>query len=190
MADPFTLSALGMVAATEGVKFLYAQATEVVKKIREKRDADKKLAEGAAPAGTALIVASATAVPALFEKKGEIPDIHLDEAEKVETELNAARKALADYHDDTETLKENDTEVFAQIDSLRRLLERVYQRELTFIGETRTSTGLNIVSNIVVKDVEGELTGVEATKQMDANINASMKIETIKKDGKVTGVKL
>ncbi len=190
MADAFTLSALGMVAATEGVKFLYAQATEVIKKIKEKRDADKKIAEGVAPVATALTVASANSVPALFEKKGETPTIHLEEAEKVETELKAARNALAGYSDDTETLQENDAEVFAQIDALRRLLERVYQRELTFIGETRTSTGLNIITRIDVKDVEGELTGAEVTRQIDANIDVAMKIETIKKDSKVTGVKL
>ena len=38
MSDPFTLSSLGAVAITEGIKFLYAQAGQVLKRWREKRE--------------------------------------------------------------------------------------------------------------------------------------------------------
>ena len=38
MADPLSLAALGGVAATEGIKFLYGQVAEVVKEWRGRRD--------------------------------------------------------------------------------------------------------------------------------------------------------
>ena len=39
MVDPLTLSTIGAVALTEGIKFLYEQAGEVLKRWRERKDA-------------------------------------------------------------------------------------------------------------------------------------------------------
>jgi hypothetical protein len=38
MADPFSAAALGGVVLTEGIKFLYRQAGEVLKRWRERRE--------------------------------------------------------------------------------------------------------------------------------------------------------
>jgi hypothetical protein len=55
MVEPFSLGVLGAVAATEGIKFLYAQAAEVLKRWRERRacrdaEADAPIAVDAAAA--------------------------------------------------------------------------------------------------------------------------------------------
>ena len=42
VADPFTLAAVGAVAITEGIKFLYGQAGEVLKRWRERKAAGKR----------------------------------------------------------------------------------------------------------------------------------------------------
>jgi len=41
MIDPLTISAIGAVAITEGIKFLYGQAGELLKRWRERKDAAK-----------------------------------------------------------------------------------------------------------------------------------------------------
>ena len=41
MADPFTLGAVGAVVLTEGIKFLYGQAGEALKRWRERKAAGK-----------------------------------------------------------------------------------------------------------------------------------------------------
>lgn len=38
MVDPLTISAIGAVAITEGIKFLYGQAGEILKRWRERKD--------------------------------------------------------------------------------------------------------------------------------------------------------
>jgi hypothetical protein len=47
VADPVTLSVLGGLAATEGIKFLYSQASEVLKAWRERRRAKAAAAQEA-----------------------------------------------------------------------------------------------------------------------------------------------
>ena len=44
MVDPLSLSAIGAVALTEGIKFLYEQAGEVLKRWRDRKDAGAKAA--------------------------------------------------------------------------------------------------------------------------------------------------
>ena len=39
MADPITLTLVGTVVLTEGIKFLYGQAGELIKRWRERKDA-------------------------------------------------------------------------------------------------------------------------------------------------------
>ena len=41
MADPFTLAAVGAVAITEGIKFLYGQAGDVIKWWHQRKAAGK-----------------------------------------------------------------------------------------------------------------------------------------------------
>ncbi len=41
MVDPLSITAIGAVAITEGIKFLYGQAGEILKRWRERKDADK-----------------------------------------------------------------------------------------------------------------------------------------------------
>src|SRR5262245_41005453 len=45
MGDPLTLAVLGGGAATEGIKFLYGQAAEVIKAWRARRDEARKAIE-------------------------------------------------------------------------------------------------------------------------------------------------
>lgn len=83
MPEPvtITLAAVGTVALTEGVKFLYGQAAELLKRWRERRDAAKTT-----PSKT--VEPAVVELPAdVFEGQLSAPQIHYDKLTKVEPRL-------------------------------------------------------------------------------------------------------
>jgi hypothetical protein len=79
MVDPIMLSALGSATLSEGVKFLYAQAGELLKQRRERR-------------------AAAAQLPAeVFESSDGPLQPDLGHAEALESELRQLRRELSEY---------------------------------------------------------------------------------------------
>src|SRR5215213_10912888 len=96
--EPVTLAAVGTVALTEGIKFLYAQAGEGLKRWRERRNnIDKRAAQADTTAPIAIELP-----PDAFEGQLSKPHIHFDALERVENDLREVRKSLADYADGIE----------------------------------------------------------------------------------------
>src|SRR5579871_6136397 len=113
MPEPVTLAVLGGAALTEGVKFLYAQAGEAIKRHNE----NKKAAQ------PAIAIPSDGKVPDVIESEPQTLMIHTEALEKVEPELNQLRSALNIYGDGIVPLERTDTAALEKMDSLRLLLE-------------------------------------------------------------------
>jgi hypothetical protein len=130
------LAGLGSVALVEGVKFLYAQVTELLRwrreKAKEKRvgrlpDVDERLLDGAVDAGAAN--------PAALDT--------------VADRLAAIRKELADYVDDIKPVQATDRSLIDLLEEVRALVERVYGQHLTFRTETgRPATGTALQTGV------------------------------------------
>src|SRR6266702_260584 len=97
MVDPLSITAIGAVAITEGIKFLYGQAGEILKSWRGRKDAAKNASNqlnNTEPMDVKL--------PQVFEGQLSTPHIHFDVVEQVEDQLRELRKDLSDYADGIE----------------------------------------------------------------------------------------
>src|SRR5690242_7738475 len=92
MVDPLSIAVLGGIAATEGIKFLYGQAAEILKRRRERRDAERA---GTPPPAGPIPVGD----PGVLE--GELHPFEIDDAvvDRLEGQIKALRTDLADYAD-------------------------------------------------------------------------------------------
>src|SRR4051794_30994475 len=111
--DPLTLSAIGGVALTEGIKFLYGQAGEVLKRWREHRD----------KTGASVHEARLRPPVGLLDGTVEAVEPRDDISDRLEEELRQTRQLLADYADGIESVHADDRMLVEETDALRRLLE-------------------------------------------------------------------
>ena len=178
MVDPISAAALGGVVLTEGIKFLYQQAGEVLKRWRERHEV------GGAP------VERATLRPpeGLLEGTVEPVEPQDDRADRLEEGLRDTRRLLADYADGIEVPKQGDHFVAEQADLLRRLLEAVYGQRITFRGEQRPPSGPLVIGEIDVKQVAGEATAVRAKVISSGEARGTAKAEWVEEGGKLTAV--
>jgi hypothetical protein len=137
MVEPFSLTAVGVLALTEGVKFLYAQAGELLKYRRDRKQAP----ELRPPAGA--LAGSVEPVP---------PDD--ERLERLETEVREGRKALSDYVDGVDPIDPADPELGRRVDDLRRALEAIYGQRITFKGETREPSGPLVENEVRAAEAE------------------------------------
>jgi hypothetical protein len=178
MSDPMSLGALGAVALSEGIKFVYDQAKELLKRWRAKRD--REVVEVAASSPDVLDAPLAAA---------EVPEaVVADNAES----LTSLRRALIDYAEEGRTPDPRDPDLLAKVDALRRLLELAYGQRITFKGEQREPTGSRVDIMVEANVVEGYLAGLRSRGGLDGvtDINADVKVDRVAGGGEVVGVDL
>jgi hypothetical protein len=124
MVDPLSLTAVGALALTEGVKFLYAQAGELLKYRRERKQAPELR-------------------PPADVLAGSVEPAHPNDErlEELEPELTAGWHALAAYAQGIDEIDPTDPELRRRVDDLRRALEVVYGQRITLQGEARPPSG-------------------------------------------------
>ena len=186
MLDPVSLSALGAVALTEGIKFLYEQAGEVLKRWRERKDAAKDTTKDPPKAEPVAVT-----LPPVFEGQLVNAQIHYDAVEKLEKQLREVRKDLLEYADGTDEVDTTDKALLQQIDAFRQLMEVVYQQRITFKGEQRPPSGPLVEGHITVQDVEGGRVGGVLAKSIRGGytIKGIANVEgTVKQGGEAGGV--
>jgi hypothetical protein len=181
MLDPITLSALGAVALTEGIKFLYSQAGEVLKRWREHRKAPSEAGNKTVPV--------TTTPPPIFEGKLAPLEIHLDMLEPLEEHLLKLRMSLANYADEFEPVDPSNQQLLEEIDALRQVMEAVYQQRLTFKGEQRAASGPVVEGAIDVESVAGKAVGVEAKIISSGRVVGTGKAKQVEETGTLYGVK-
>lgn len=136
VVDPLSLSVLGGVALGEGIKFLYAQATELLKRRREQGEG-----RDSAAATTEELVRQQ---PQVLDGPLVSGQVRLDVVAERESELRELRSGLADYADGLADVDPTDVRLLKQVASLRALLELAYGQHLTFQGEGRPATGTGL----------------------------------------------
>ena len=182
MTDPITLTLVGGVVLKEGVKFLYGQAGELLKRWRERRDASEGV-----PANSTE-PASITLPPEVFEGRIENPLIHFDNLAVAEQQLRELRRDITPYVDEGEPLEAGNQNLMQRVDLLRQLLEAVYQQRITFKGEKRPSSGPVVGAKIDVERVLGRVAGVRSKSIRSGNVDVEIKARTVGPGGEITGV--
>jgi len=174
--DPLTLSGVAATVLVEGIKFLYGQAAEVLKRRREKRAAEDPVVEVAES-------------PAALEGELDRLTIDPDAAERLEPELKTLYSALTLYAHGIEPADPEDEGLLRTVDALRRVLEAVYQQRLTFAGEARPSSGPLVEGEIDVKEVEGYVAAVEAELIASGHVIGKTIVDRVGPGGTAVGVK-
>jgi hypothetical protein len=177
MAEPLSWAVLGTLAATEGIKFLYGQATEVLKRRRERK------------AGKEEEAAEPIAVPADAPLQGtlEPPQVDFDAADRLHDEIKALRSTLADYADGLADPEPGDQELAAAANGLREALEVVYRQRITFRGEDREPSGPVVINRAEAENVAGKVAGVRARLVRSGRVEATVKVKEVQQGGEVIG---
>jgi hypothetical protein len=182
MADPFTLTAVGVVALTEGVKFLYGQAGEALKRWRGK-------------AITATTSEAATVEPVdvklpsdVFAGQLERPQLDLKAVGELEQDLRDLRAAVADYAQGIDELDPSNERALQAIDALRQAMEAVYGQRITFKGEPRPDSGRHVVGEAKVDDVLGYVAGLRASRIISGTAIGRVEAKRVGPGGTAVGL--
>ncbi|MCK4792264.1 MAG: hypothetical protein KAV87_51515 [Desulfobacteraceae bacterium] len=186
MPEPVTLSAaaIGGATLTEGIKFLYGQAGEVLKRWRERKS--KASQEVNQPEAINPILPKT-----VFE--GNLTNVTIDfqMVQQSEERLRQLRRSLTDYVDEIDEVNESDTDLLKKVDALRCLLEVIYRQYITFKGENRLESGAPIVvGRVDAKAIAGHATGLDAEAVTEGNVRGEVKADRVEEGGKATGVKV
>lgn len=184
MPDPITLTLVGTVVLTEGIKFHYGQAGELIKRWRDRKDA-------AAADTSKKIETPLKADPNIFN--GTVAPLVADaeRLQSLEPQLRQLRSALADYADGIEPVDVQNNNLIAIADALRQQLETIYGQRLTFKGEQRQPSGTPLVIGTAeVKSVAGLAAGVIAGAITVGEIRGSLKADMVESGGIAAGVKV
>jgi len=152
-----TLAAVGMAAITEGIKFLYGQASELLKWRREKLKAVE--AAPTAPSPQPPLMAR----PDVFEPDPAQPRVDEGTLERFANPMGDLCKELSDIVAGYTEVDPGDAALLTRVDALRKALEVVTGQPLTFRGETRPDAqGPVIRGEVHVSKVLGYAAGVAA----------------------------
>jgi hypothetical protein len=185
MPEPvtITLAAVGMAAITEGIKFLYGQASELLKWRHEKR----KAAEGAQTASSPH--PTLVTRPDVFEPVPAQPCVD-------EVELERLAKPMGELCDGLSGVVAGRTEVdtgnaalLSRVDALRKALEFVTGQPLTFRGETRPE-GPVVRGRVTADEVLGEVAGVAAGTITAGTTIGEITAKKVDEKGSAVGVKV
>src|SRR5438874_12120865 len=94
MPDPFTIAAVGGIVLTEGVKFLYAQASDIIKRWHDRRSKEKTASEATKLPENELASVPAAKVTEILDGQLSPPEIHYEQVEKVYEPLKKLRNEL------------------------------------------------------------------------------------------------
>ena len=171
MVDPFSMGALGALVATEGIKFLYNQAAEVLKRWRDRKAG--KEAEAQVP----IRVPSPEALQGTLES----PQVDFDAVDRLHDDIRQLAGVLGNYAGGLVDPSPDDQELAEAADALRRALEVVYSQRITFTGEHREPSGPVVIGRADVDKVIGDVAGVRARLVRSGRIEGQLKA------GEVTG---
>jgi hypothetical protein len=171
MVDPFSLGALGALAATEGIKFLYNQAAEVLKRWRDRKAG--KEAEAQAP----IPITS----PEVLQGTLEPPRVDFGAVDRLHDDIKQLAGVLGNYASGLEEPSADDRELVEAADALRRVLEVVYGQRITLKGEDRQPSGPAVIGRADVDKVIGDVAGVRARLVRSGRVEGELKA------GEVTG---
>ena len=172
MPDVLSLSVLGAAALTEGIKFLYGQAGELLRRRRDRPD-------DANPG-------DAEQVPGVLLEPGSLPQPDLDEVERLQAELRVLRADLHEYASGVDAVDPADRTLLLRVDALRQVLEVIYGTALVFEGE-QAAAG-EVRGRVAAGDVAGYVAAVRADRLPGGLISGEVDVDRVQHGGEVVGV--
>jgi hypothetical protein len=185
MADPLTLAAVGAVALTEGIKFLYAQAGEALKRWQERKAAKAAAAESGVSEPVEVELPSDA-----FEGQLKEPRLDLASVGRLEGELRALRAAVADYAQGIDKVDPNDKPLLEAVDGLRRAMEAVYGQRIAFKGQPGPPSGVEVLGEAKVDEVLGYVAGRRAKRIIAGSATGRIQAKTVGPGGEAVGVEV
>lgn len=170
MSDAVSLASLGAAALTEGIKFLYAQAGELLKRRRDRTSAD-----------------TSDATPEIVAEPALLPAADLELLGRFESELRALRTDLSEYDSGVDLVDPSDEALLLRVDALRRVLESIYGTRLVLRGEPPAPAA--IVARVDADDVAGYVAAVRADEPV-GDLRAYARVRQVRPGGEVVGVDL
>lgn len=135
----YSLTTVTGAALSDGVKFLYAQATELLRRRRSSSQA-------AQSAETRI-----RDVPHALDGPLQPVTPDKDALNAYAEQLTALRHAIVDYVEGLLPISAEDHELISNINNLRNLLEIILRQYLTFQGENRRTTGTPIAGHDLIQ---------------------------------------
>jgi hypothetical protein len=175
MVEPISLAVLGGVALSEGIKFLYNQAGEILKRRRESKEAEPIPVES----------------PDVIE--GNLEPMTVDPAavEELADELKALRAQLNEYAQETEQPDPSDEEVLRATDALREAIESIVGQRITFKGEHREPSGTPVVTGTVrAKQIRAKASGVAIEEMGEGEARGVVEADSIEQGADVAGARI
>jgi hypothetical protein len=186
MPEPvtITLAAVGMVGITEGIKFLYGQASELIKWLREKR---KTSSSGeAAGSGQPKLMPR----PDVFEPNPAEATVDEATLERLAEPLDELCDKLSGVVTGRTEVDASNTTLLTRVDALRKALEIVIGQRLTFRGEKRPEAEGPIVrGRINVDEVLGYVVGVAAGSITSGAVEGEVRAKKVDEKGSAFGVR-
>lgn len=183
MGEPISLALVGGVVLTEGVKFLFDQASSLIRAARDRRAAAK---EAQAAAETVVVVP----VPDTGVLDGPVaPTVDGPLLDQENRRLITLAGALAPYANGDADIDTGDSELLTAVADVRTLLEALYGQRLTLRGENREPSGTRVDVRQVLGTVRGTAVGVEADSVQDAAVHVDQSATSVEAGGSVTGVR-
>lgn len=172
MAEPVTLAMLGAAVLTEGITFLYNQAGELLKRRRERKDAE--------------LVAPAADDPVLAGRLAPLP-VDVQVVDERREELITLRERLVSYADGNRDVDPGNGELIVQVEALRTLLELAFRQRITFRGEQREPTGAQVDVVATAKRVDGQLVAARIDTVKSGRVNVDVDVDAVGEGGTVYG---
>jgi hypothetical protein len=178
MTDPFTVTAVGATVLSEGIKFLYGQAGELLKRWRERRDGQ-----------TPTVAADLRVPPGILAGTVSAVTPNDQILDRVHAELSDLRKDLLDYAEG-EPVDPADSAAAANFDALRRIVEVIYGQRITLTGEDREPSGPLVEAEVNVDSVRGDVAALRARAVKAGTVRAKATGKNVEPGGRLSAVEL
>lgn len=172
MSDLLPLAALSAAALTEGVRFLYDQAGELLRARRERRAEQ-----------------SAVDTPAVVAEPAVLPAADPAVVDRFSEELRALRADLHEFASGIDEIDPSNEALVRRVDALRGVLEAVYGVPVTFDGEARPAGPPLVHGRIDVDAVAGYVAAVRADRA-SGWIRGDIRAGRVEAGGEAIGVDL
>jgi hypothetical protein len=176
MMENATLSLLTGTALTDGIAFLYAQASELLSRRRDRKK------ERPAPEGVSQ---------GALDGKLDTTRVNDDALDQLAAPIGENRGALLPYWEGDIVADPRDERLLNAMERLRGCLEAVYGQAITFAGESgRDATGTQVSVRAVLGDVYGKAEIGRVGTVEDARIDLVLHAGTIGAGGSVSFAKI
>jgi hypothetical protein len=171
MSD-LSLAMLGVTALTEGIKFLYEQAGELLKRRRERTSQ----------------TSTETTTPSCVAEPDTLSGADLALVDRFEADLRALRADLHEYASGLDPVDPADERLVRTVDALRRVVSTIHGTPVVFVGEPRDAAVV-VRGSADAEEVAGYVAAVRADRAVGI-IEGSTRVGRVARGGQAVGVDL